>query len=114
MAPALSKKFRVLVVDDSAFMRKVLESIFATDEQLTVIGHAKDGQEVGVHRGTTSHTGDAPAARNRAISAKCSSATASAPASPSHSVPLLRKGAVRNVTACDASHPVTVTLCDGM
>ena len=28
MAPALSKKFRVLVVDDSAFMRKVLESIF--------------------------------------------------------------------------------------
>jgi len=45
MAPALSKKFRVLVVDDSAFMRKVLESIFATDEQLTVIGHAKDGRE---------------------------------------------------------------------
>jgi len=26
-------------------MRKVLESIFATDEQLTVIGHAKDGRE---------------------------------------------------------------------
>src|SRR6201993_2301123 len=45
MVPALSKKFRVLVVDDSAFMRKVLESIFNADEQLTVIGHAKDGRE---------------------------------------------------------------------
>ena len=45
MASALSKKFRVLVVDDSAFMRKVLESIFNTDEQLVVIGHAKDGRE---------------------------------------------------------------------
>jgi two-component system chemotaxis response regulator CheB len=40
-----SKKFRVLVVDDSAFMRKVLESIFNADEQLVVIGHAKDGRE---------------------------------------------------------------------
>jgi len=45
MAPAPPKKFRVLVVDDSAFMRKVLESIFNSDEQLTVIGHAKDGRE---------------------------------------------------------------------
>jgi two-component system chemotaxis response regulator CheB len=45
MASALPKKFRVLVVDDSAFMRKVLESIFNADEQLTVIGHAKDGRE---------------------------------------------------------------------
>jgi len=45
MAPPLLKKFRVLVVDDSAFMRKVLESIFNADEQLTVIGHAKDGRE---------------------------------------------------------------------
>ena len=40
-----SKKFRVLVVDDSAFMRKVLESIFNSDEQLQVIGQAKDGRE---------------------------------------------------------------------
>ena len=39
------KKFRVLVVDDSAFMRKVLESIFNHDEQLQVVGHAKDGRE---------------------------------------------------------------------
>ena len=45
MASALPKKFRVLVVDDSAFMRKVLESIFNADEQLVVIGHAKDGRE---------------------------------------------------------------------
>jgi two-component system, chemotaxis family, protein-glutamate methylesterase/glutaminase len=45
MVSAALKKFRVLVVDDSAFMRKVLESIFNSDEQLQVIGHAKDGRE---------------------------------------------------------------------
>src|SRR5258708_31312372 len=45
MAPAPNKKFRVLVVDDSAFMRKVLENIFNADEQLQVVGHAKDGRE---------------------------------------------------------------------
>jgi two-component system, chemotaxis family, protein-glutamate methylesterase/glutaminase len=45
MATALSKKFRVLVAEDSAFMRKVLETIFNADEQLQVVGHAKDGRE---------------------------------------------------------------------
>jgi two-component system chemotaxis response regulator CheB len=45
MVSAPPKKFRVLVVDDSAFMRKVLESIFNSDEQLQVVGHAKDGRE---------------------------------------------------------------------
>jgi two-component system, chemotaxis family, protein-glutamate methylesterase/glutaminase len=45
MVTATVKKFRVLVVDDSAFMRKVLESIFSADDQLQVIGHAKDGRE---------------------------------------------------------------------
>jgi two-component system chemotaxis response regulator CheB len=45
MAPAASKKFRVLIVDDSAFMRKVLETIFNADELLQVAGHAKDGRE---------------------------------------------------------------------
>src|SRR5262250_1690332 len=45
MATPTNKKFRVLVVDDSAFMRKVLESIFNADEQLQVVGHAKDGRE---------------------------------------------------------------------
>jgi two-component system, chemotaxis family, protein-glutamate methylesterase/glutaminase len=45
MVTAPVKKFRVLVVDDSAFMRKVLESIFSADDQLQVIGHAKDGRE---------------------------------------------------------------------
>src|ERR1700745_727392 len=38
-------KVRVLIVDDSAFMRKVLESILISDPQLQVIGHAKDGRE---------------------------------------------------------------------
>jgi len=45
MAPAANKKFRVLIVDDSAFMRKVLEAIFNSDDQLQVAGHAKDGRE---------------------------------------------------------------------
>jgi two-component system, chemotaxis family, protein-glutamate methylesterase/glutaminase len=45
MAPSANKKFRVLVVDDSAFMRKVLEGIFNADDQLQVVGQAKDGRE---------------------------------------------------------------------
>jgi two-component system chemotaxis response regulator CheB len=45
MPTPASKKFRVLVVDDSAFMRKVLETIFNADEHLQVVGHAKDGRE---------------------------------------------------------------------
>ncbi len=45
MPTPAAKKFRVLVVDDSAFMRKVLETIFNADEHLQVVGHAKDGRE---------------------------------------------------------------------
>src|SRR5258708_39524980 len=45
MVSARPQNFHVLVVDDSAFMRKGLETIFNADEQLTVIGHAKDGRE---------------------------------------------------------------------
>src|SRR5438128_12579046 len=40
-----NRKFRVLVVDDSSFMRKVLEGIFSGDDQLQVVGNAKDGRE---------------------------------------------------------------------
>jgi two-component system chemotaxis response regulator CheB len=36
---------RVLIVDDSAFMRKVLQSIIATDPQLQMVGEARDGRE---------------------------------------------------------------------
>lgn len=45
MASAPANKFRVLVVDDSSFMRKVLESIFTADGGFQVIGQAKDGRE---------------------------------------------------------------------
>ena len=45
MVSAGTKKFRVLVVDDSAFMCKVLESIFNADSQLQVVGRARDGRE---------------------------------------------------------------------
>ncbi len=45
MATIQPKKFRVLVVDDSTFMRRVLETIFNSDDQLQVVGHAKDGNE---------------------------------------------------------------------
>src|SRR5271168_576668 len=45
MAVTAIKKFRVLIVDDSAFMRKVLETILNADAQLQVVGQAKDGRE---------------------------------------------------------------------
>ena len=45
MANASTSKVRVLIVDDSAFMRKVLEAIFNADPQFQVAGHAKDGRE---------------------------------------------------------------------
>src|SRR6266849_1909952 len=38
------KKIRVLVVDDSAFMRKVLEGIISSDPMLEVCGEARDGK----------------------------------------------------------------------
>src|ERR1051325_3711961 len=41
----LVKKTRVLIVDDSAFMRKVLQGIIATDPQLEVCGEARDGRD---------------------------------------------------------------------
>src|SRR5215471_11033556 len=45
MVTSPQKKFRVLVVDDSAFMCKVLETIFNSDEHLQVVGKARDGRE---------------------------------------------------------------------
>lgn len=45
MSSPSTKRIRVLVVDDSAFMRKVLETLIASDPQLEVAGHAKDGHE---------------------------------------------------------------------
>src|ERR1700732_3808953 len=45
MAASTLKKSRVLIVDDSAFMRKVLETILRTYENVQGVGHAKDGRE---------------------------------------------------------------------
>ena len=42
---ANTKKIRVLLVDDSTFMRKVLQEIISGDPQLEVVGQAKDGHE---------------------------------------------------------------------
>ena len=39
------KRIRVLIVDDSAFMRKVLQSIIMADPQMEVAGEARDGRE---------------------------------------------------------------------
>lgn len=42
---AAAKKIRVLLVDDSSFMRKVLQTIISSDPQMEVVGQAKDGNE---------------------------------------------------------------------
>jgi two-component system chemotaxis response regulator CheB len=42
---AAEKKIRVLIVDDSAFMRKVLEEIISSDSRMEVVGQARDGRE---------------------------------------------------------------------
>ncbi len=42
---AAGSRIRVLIADDSAFMRKVLQSIFMADPQLEVVGEARDGRE---------------------------------------------------------------------
>lgn len=39
------KKIRVLIVDDSAFMRKVLSDILMKDHRIEVIGKARNGQD---------------------------------------------------------------------
>jgi two-component system chemotaxis response regulator CheB len=39
-------RIRVLIADDSAFMRKVLLSIITSDPQMEVVGEARDGREV--------------------------------------------------------------------
>lgn len=39
------KKIRVLIVDDSTFMRKVLEEIISSDPRMEVVGQARDGRE---------------------------------------------------------------------
>jgi two-component system, chemotaxis family, protein-glutamate methylesterase/glutaminase len=40
-----SKKIRILVVDDSPFMCKVLENIYNGDPQMQAVGSAKDGRQ---------------------------------------------------------------------
>lgn len=41
----MDKKVKVLIVDDSAFMRKVLSDIMETDESIEVVGTATDGRD---------------------------------------------------------------------
>jgi two-component system, chemotaxis family, protein-glutamate methylesterase/glutaminase len=41
----VSKRIRVLIVDDSAFMRKVLQTMITADPQLEVCGEARDGRD---------------------------------------------------------------------
>lgn len=45
MSKSPDKKFRVLVVDDSAFMCRVLQEIITSDPQLEVVGQARDGSD---------------------------------------------------------------------
>lgn len=39
------RKIRVLIVDDSFFMKKLLRDLFASDLQIEIVGEAKDGAE---------------------------------------------------------------------
>src|SRR5689334_1057800 len=43
---ATEKRTRVLICDDSTFMRKVLHRIISSDSQLEVVGEARDGRDV--------------------------------------------------------------------
>jgi two-component system, chemotaxis family, protein-glutamate methylesterase/glutaminase len=45
MKAAATKKIRVLVVDDSAFMCKVLKEIINSDPELEVVGQGRDGRD---------------------------------------------------------------------
>lgn len=45
MIQAPAKKIRVLVVDDSAFMRKAISIMMSDDPAIEVVGTARDGQE---------------------------------------------------------------------
>src|ERR1700691_2029630 len=45
MTKTPDKKIRVLVVDDSAFMCKVLQEIINADPQLEVVGQGRDGRD---------------------------------------------------------------------
>src|ERR1700720_803118 len=45
MTKSTDKKLRVLVVDDSAYMCKVLNEIINADPQLEVAGQARDGRD---------------------------------------------------------------------
>ena len=38
-------RLRVLIVEDSAFMRKVLHDIIAADPEMEIVGEARDGRE---------------------------------------------------------------------
>lgn len=41
----MPRKIRVLIVDDSALMRKVLKEILMTDKEIEVVGTARDGED---------------------------------------------------------------------
>ena len=45
MSDRVQRPIRVLVVDDSAFMRKVLTELLESDPLITVVGTARDGQD---------------------------------------------------------------------
>jgi hypothetical protein len=38
-------RLRVLIVEDSTFMRKVLHDIIAADPEMEIVGEARDGRE---------------------------------------------------------------------
>ena len=63
MIKSPEKKIRVLVVDDSAFMCKVLQEIINADPQLEVAGQARDGRDAVALAARRDHHGHQYAAR---------------------------------------------------
>ncbi|MGI6778777.1 MAG: protein-glutamate methylesterase/protein-glutamine glutaminase [Acetivibrionales bacterium] len=41
----MAKKIRVMIVDDSAFMRKMISDVLSSDDEIEIVGTAKNGNE---------------------------------------------------------------------
>ena len=45
MTETITSKVKVLVVDDSSFMRRIISDILSSDPHIEVVGTARDGED---------------------------------------------------------------------